>query len=417
MNDIKVGIEAINIYCGSASLSAYSLAEARGLNMERFENLLMEEKTVPMPYEDPISNGVNAAKPIIDQLSQEDKDSIDMVITCTESGIDFGKSMSTYIHHYLGLSRNCRLFELKNACYSGTVGLQMAVNFVFSQVAPGKKALVVCTDISRMSAVENSLELNFAEPSAGSGAVAMLVSDYPVVFQVDRGANGYYGYEVMDTCRPVPDSEAGDADLSLLSYLDCCENAFKEYQNRVEGADFESTFAYLAFHTPFGGMVKGAHRTNMRKFKRAKADYIEADFEKRVSPSLAYCARVGNIMGATAHLALASTIDNADFSQPKRVGIFSYGSGCCSEFYSGIVRPQSQEKTQSFGMKAHLDKRHQLTMQEYENTFYANAELKFGTRNYKMDTTRYGETFERIRGNDTLILSEIKDFHRVYEFA
>lgn len=35
----------------------------------------------------------------------------------------------------------------------------------------------------------------------------------------------------MDTCRPIPDSEAGDSDLSLMSYLDCCEQAFLEYQN------------------------------------------------------------------------------------------------------------------------------------------------------------------------------------------
>ncbi len=66
-----------------------------------------------------------------------------MVITCTESAFDFGKSMSTYCHDLLGLNRNCRLFELKNACYSGVAGLQMAVNFVLSQTSPGAKALVI----------------------------------------------------------------------------------------------------------------------------------------------------------------------------------------------------------------------------------------------------------------------------------
>ncbi len=76
---------------------------------------------------------------------------------------------------------------------------------------------------------------SFAEPSSGSGAVAMLVSDRPHVFQVDVGANGYYGYEVMDTCRPSTDGDAGDTDLSLLSYLDCCENAFLEYQQPRAG--------------------------------------------------------------------------------------------------------------------------------------------------------------------------------------
>lgn len=414
---MKVGIEAMNIYCGSAAIDVGELAKHRNLDTDRFTNLLMKEKTVPMPYEDPISNGVNAAKPIIDSLSQEERDSIDMVITCTESGIDFGKSMSTYVHHYLGLNRNCRLFELKNACYSGTAGFQMGVNFILSQTAPGKKVLVIATDIIRMTTIDGSMEMSFVEPSSGSGAVAMLVSDNPIVFQIDKGANGYYGYEVMDTCRPVPDQEAGDPDLSLLSYLDCCENSFKEYQKRVEGSDYQSTFNYLAFHTPFGGMVKGAHRTNMRKFKKAKPKDVEKDFQQRVVPSLEYCQRVGNIMGATTHLALASTIDNGNFDQPKRLGIFSYGSGCCSEFYSGIVTKQGQEKQKQFNIVGHLNDRTILSMEEYETTFDVNNQLKFGTKNFKIETSLYPKAFNHVKGKNRLIFSEIKDFHRIYEWV
>ena len=415
---MRAGIEAINIYSGSASLDVKDLAKARNLDNNRFENLMMKEKSVPMPYEDPISNGINAAKPIIDSLSAAEKESIDMVITCTESGIDFGKSMSTYMHHYLGLSRNCRLFEMKNACYSGTAGFQMAVNFVFSQAAPGRKVLVICTDIARMSMVEGgSMDLSFFEPSNGSGAVAMLVSDNPIVFEVDRGANGYYGYEVMDTCRPIPDQEAGDPDLSLLSYLDCSENAFKEYQKRVEGADYQDTFQFLAFHTPFGGMVKGAHRTNMRKFKKSKPLDIQEDFEKRVMPSLNYCQRVGNIMGATSQLALLSAIANGDFSSPKRIGVFSYGSGCSSEFYSGVATKESQEKIRQFNVEEHLNGRYKLTMKEYEDTFLVNNELRFGTQNYKVDFSKFPKVFETIEGKNKIVFSEIKNFHRIYEWV
>ena len=414
---IRAGIEALNVYCGSAAIDVAELARHRNLDMTRFDNLLMKEKTIPMPYEDSISNGVNAAKPIIDNLSQEDKEKIDLLITCTESGIDFGKSMSTYIHDYLGLSRNCRMFEIKNACYSGSAGLQMAINFIYSQVSPGSKALVVATDISRMSMVEGGMEVSFAEPSSGSGAVAMLVSDYPVVLQLDKGANGYYGFEVMDTCRPVPDKEAGDADLSLLSYLECCEKSFLEYQKRVEGADYQDTFQYLAFHTPFGGMVKGAHRANMRKFKRLKAVAIEQDFQQRVVPSLQYCQRVGNIMGATAQLALASTIDNGNFDQPKRIGIFSYGSGCCSEFYSGVVTKQGQDALRSYNIAQHLGERVILDMDEYERTFETNKHLEFGTKDYKIDTGLHPEPFRHVQGKNRLILSEIKEYHRIYEWV
>ncbi|HXH40759.1 MAG TPA: hydroxymethylglutaryl-CoA synthase [Thermoanaerobaculia bacterium] len=413
-----VGIEALNVFGGSAYLDVEKLATHRNLDMTRFTNLLMKEKTVALPYEDPVSFGVNAARPLIDALSPEEKDSIQMVISCTESSFDFGKSMSTYFHKLLGLNRNCRLFEVKNACYSGVAGLQIAVNFVLSQTSPGAKALVIATDISRFMTVEGGDALtedwSFAEPSGGAGAVAIIVSETPHVFQIDVGASGYYGYEVMDTCRPVADSEAGDADLSLLSYLDCYEGAFREYAKRVEGADLTSTFGYLAMHTPFGGMVRGAHRDLMRKVVKATPKEIEADFARRVMPGLTYCQRVGNIMGATTTLSLASTIEHGDFTTPQRIGVFSYGSGCCSEFFSGVVTKEGQERVRAMRIKDHLDKRYELPMDEYEKLLVGSSAVKFGTRNAVLDTNFLPKA-RSAPGNGTLFLTEIKEFQRQYD--
>ena len=44
---------------------------------------------------------------------------------------------------------------------------------------------------------------SYVEPSQGAGAVALLVSDRPDILEIDFGANGYYSYEVMDSCRPT----------------------------------------------------------------------------------------------------------------------------------------------------------------------------------------------------------------------
>ena len=415
-----VGIEAMNLFAGTAFVDVTKLARHRQLDMSRFENLLMKEKTVALPYEDPITFGVNAAKPLVDALTPQEKDRIEMVITCTESAFDFGKSMSTYCHDLLGLNRNCRLFELKNACYSGVAGLQMAINFVLSQTSPGGKALVIATDVSRFMVEEGgdalSADWSFAEPSGGSGAVAMLVSDRPHVFQIDVGANGYYGYEVMDTCRPSADTDAGDTDLSLLSYLNCCENAYLEYQKRVDGAHFDDTFGYLAYHAPFGGMVKGAHRNMMRKLVKAKPADIEDNFQRRVTPGLIHCQRVGNIMGATAALSLASTIDNGEFETPRRVGIFSYGSGCCSEFFSGVATKEGQERLRALKLKDRLDKRCELSMPQYEHLLEKSRELKFGTRNMVPDTEFIAPARTTLK-QPTLLLKQIKEFHREYEWV
>ncbi|MBV7337987.1 hydroxymethylglutaryl-CoA synthase family protein [Chloroflexi bacterium TSY] len=409
---MDVGIEAINAYVGQTYLDVRTLFEARGLDLARFDNLMMEKKAVGLPCEDPVTNGVNAAKPIIDQLDEADKNSIELLITATESGLDFGKSLSTYIHDYLGLSRQCRLFEMKQACYAGTAALQMAVNYVAAQPF-NVKALVVATDAARSTSKET-----YAEPSMGIGAVAMLVSRQPDIMAMDLGANGLYSYEVMDTCRPRADIELGDPDLSLLAYLDCLEGAYQAYTDRVDGVDFQKTFDYMAFHTPFAGMVKGAHRKLMRGVKPMPPAAIDADFQTRMGPSLVYCVEVGNIYSATVHLALCSLIDNADIQQPKRLGLFSYGSGCSSEFYSGVVTQSAKEKLSQMQIGQRLANRHELSMAEYDSLLDINDEWLFGIQDKAVEIDGYANIYDqKFAGHGLLVLHKIEGFHRVYEWS
>lgn len=136
----------VNVYCGSSYVCVNELLHARGLDKERTENLMMKNKSVGLPCEDAVTHGVNAGKKIVDQLSPEEKKNIEMVITSSESGIDFAKSISTYVHEYLGLNRNCRLFEMKQACYASTAALNLAVSYVASGNSPRAKVLVIATD-------------------------------------------------------------------------------------------------------------------------------------------------------------------------------------------------------------------------------------------------------------------------------
>lgn len=419
MTDGAVGIEALNIYGGAAYLDVRELCVHRKLDMPRFENLLMQEKAVALPYEDPVSFAVNAAKPLIDALGEDERARVEMVVACTESGIDFGKSLSTYIHHYLGLSPNCRLFEIKQACYSGTAGLQMAVNFVLSGTSPGAKALVIATDISRFALADAAAvqEWAYSEPSSGAGAVAMLVGDQPWLFRIDAGAYGNHAFEVMDTCRPGPDTEAGDADLSLMAYLDCCEKAYADYARRVEGADFLNSFAYLSFHTPFGGMVKGAHRHLMRKLYKASPSDIEADFQRRLSPSLLYGQRVGNTAGGSVFVGLAGLLDGAPFDAPCRVGLFSYGSGCCSEFLSGVVSPQGKQRMRAMAVSDSLDRRYRLSMEEYERLLKGDQVVRFGTRDASLDRGIVPGAWELLQGKKRLVLDGVEGYHRLYSWV
>jgi len=410
---MSVGIEAMNAYVGQAYIDIRELFVARNLNIERFANLMMLEKSINVPCEDPVTNAVNAAKPIIDALTDKERNSIEMVITSSESGLDFGKSLSTYIHHYLGLSKHCRLFEVKQACYAGTASLQMAMNYIASNVSPGAKVLVITSDVARAAA-----KMTYAEPSQGVASVAMLVSDQPDVFEMDFGANGIYGYEVMDTCRPLPEIETGDPDLSLLVYMDCLENSFKHYATRRDNVDFQNTFDYLAFHTPFAGLVKASHRKMMRELKKATPQDIEADFKQRMEPSLSYCRHVGNVYSGTVYLALAGLIANADYESSKRVGVFSYGSGCSSEFYSGLITPQSKQKLLNMKIKEALDTRYKLSIDAYDKMLDLNMEWLFGTQNKKVDLNAFSDVYQKqFLNKNLLMLKEINNYHREYVWS
>jgi polyketide biosynthesis 3-hydroxy-3-methylglutaryl-CoA synthase-like enzyme PksG len=410
---VNVGIEAMNAYGGEAFVNVKAVFDHRRLDMERFDNLMMERKAVGLPCEDAVTNAVNAAKPLIDALEEEEKKRIELVLTSTETSVDFGKSLSTYVHDYLGLSRRCRLFEVKQACYAGTAAFQMAANFIASDASPGAKALVIATDMARAG-----VKGTYAEPSQGTGAVALLVSRRPEVLELDFGANGYYGYEIMDTCRPEPEIETGDWDLSLLSYLDCLEGSYKAYEERVEGADFQHTFDYLAFHTPFAGMVKGAHRTMSRKLKRAKPEEIEADYQRRLRPSLKYCMQVGNVYSATVFLALCGVIEGADLSAPRRVGVFSYGSGCSSEFYSGVISSKSRESMRRHRLGERLAGRYELTMDEYDNLIDLNRQWMFGIKDKEMDMSSFSRIYaSQMERRGHLVLKRIKGYHREYDWS
>ena len=413
MEEFSVGIEAINFYGGPAYIDVKELFEYRNLDMARFSNLLMYKKSVGVSFEDPVTNGVNAAKPILDSLTEEEKNSIEMIVTSSESGLDFGKSLSTYIHDSLGLNRNLRLFEVKQACYGCTAAFQTAVNYVASQVSPGAKVLVIGTDIARAAAKKT-----YAEPSQAVGAVAILVGENPKVLELDFGANGFYSYEVMDTCRPLPEIETGDADLSLMSYLDCLENSFKNYCTKVEGIDFKTTFDYLVFHTPFAGMVKGAHRKMMRELYKMRPADIAADFEKRVVPSLHFCTQVGNVYSATLYLALCGLITNADVKQATRIGMFSYGSGCSSEFYSGIITPESKRVVERMKIGENLDRRYRLSMEEYEKILDSNIEWIFGIRDKEANIRECQQIYDHFfAGRNLLVLKRVNGFHREYEWT
>ena len=410
----RLGIEDLGVYAGRAAIDVAMLAEARGLNQARFANLLMRRKSLCAPWEDAVSFAVNAAKPVVEALSPAQRDAIELLVVATESGLDWGKSAATYVHAHLDLPRTCRLFEVKQACYGGTAALQMAIGAIALSPNPEARALVIATDLGR------PVPHSYAEPSQGSAAVALLVSRNPVVLAIETGASGVHGYEVMDACRPTPEIETGDADLSVLSYLDCLEHSYRAYVARQPGVDFVAHFDRLAWHTPFGGMVKGAHRNMMRKFRQAPPSAAEADFESRMRPALAFCQEVGNIYSGTVFLALAGALATPGLAadRPSRIGLFSYGSGCCSEFYSGTTDAAGAARVRSRDIGAHLAARRDVDMPRYETLIARTRDGMIGARSGTPPRDGVEALYDdAFAGTGLLVLDRIENYRRIYRWA
>lgn len=408
----RVGIERLNVYCGLARLPVRALIEGRGLDPGRIANLMMEQRSVGLPIEDPVTNAVNACRPILDALTPAEVAGIELLVTATESGVDYSKSVATYVHEHLGLSRHCRLIETKQACYAATGALQLVAGYLASGHSPGAKALVVATDVALFDA-----SARYAEPTAGHGAAALLLSERPDVLAIDPGAFGTYSYETMDSARPAPDRPVVDTDRSLLDYLDCLSGSFGEYRRRVADTEFTGTFDYLALHTPFGGLVRSAHRKLAREWTGATPAEVDADFARRVAPGLVYPRSVGNLCSGSVYLALASLIDAAPYRGPARVGLYSYGSGCSSEFFSGVIDAGSRRVLAPMAIAAHLARRVELTFDEYAALLADNLRCLTPEPDRKLDVSRYRRYLDRVpHGRPLLALSAVERFHRRYEW-
>ncbi len=413
MADTQVGIEALNVYCGLAQIPVEVLFTGRGLNQDRMGNLMMQQRSLGLPFEDAITNAVNAAKPIVDALPPEQKERIEILIISTESGIDYSKSVSSYVHDYLGLSRRCRVIEAKQACYAATGAVQMGVAYVASGVSPGAKVLVIATDITVADG-----RAEYMEPVMGAGAAAVLVSAYPRILSVDLGAFGNYSFEILDQGRPSPTIELADVDGSLFAYLDCLKQAFLAYRERVEGTDFANTFDFLVMHTPFAGLVKAGHRKMMREFAEVSPTEIEEDFTQRVLPSISYSSKVGNLCSGSLYLGLAGLIDTVKPDTGYRVGLYSYGSGCCSEFFSGVIDQESTTALAEMQIGRHLAGRCELTFDQYEGLLKETVDGLVPIKDRDVAIGPWSTILDRRSVERSLLaLKAVRNYHRKYEWV
>jgi hydroxymethylglutaryl-CoA synthase len=292
----------------------------------------------------------NAAKPLI---QNDEKNSIRLLLFATESGVDQSKAAGLWVHHLLSLSPSCRVVELKQACYSGTCALQLALSYL--HMNPQEKVLLITSDNARYG-----LEAP-GEPTQGCAAVAMLLSIDPRLLVIEPH-QGIVAEHVMDFFRPNYLKEAiVDGKFSTKAYLQILMECWKEYMQKSSRSFLDHD--RFCYHIPFTRMAEKAHE---RLSKASESSFSSQAIES----SLIYSRHVGNAYTASLYLGLISLLehDKEDLSG-KRIGFFSYGSGCVGEFFSGIIQKGYEKNLFKDTHNKILSTRKSLSYEEYVSFF------------------------------------------------
>lgn len=387
---LKVGIDTISFYTSRYALNLDSLAKERGVESDKFFIGLGQHKmSVNPPDEDIVTMAANAGARAIRNI---DTSNIEMLLFATESGIDQSKAAGIYVHDLLGLPERCRVIELKQACYSATLALQLALPFLRQH--PDKKVLLIASDIARYGL------RTAGESSQGSGAVAMVLSANPRILALEP-EYGVVTENVMDFWRPnYSDTAFVEGKYSSKLYLNMLEKSWQQY-NTLSGRGF-ADHSYYCYHTPVPRLVEKAHQ-HLAKINGE--DKLGDDaLIQHIGYSLEYGRKIGNSYTASLYVGLTSLLDLAkEDLTGKRLGFYSYGSGCVAEYFSGVVQPGYRQALDSAYHQDLLRDRKELTYPEYE-TFYSFPYPKDGSH-CKIPLNQTGQ----------FRLAAIQDHKRIYE--
>ncbi len=356
---MNIGIDQISFYTSQYFLDLKMLAKARGVDPDKYLIGIGQSKMgIPPPDEDIVTMAASAAFPLKEKGAL---DGVETLLFATESGIDQSKAAGLFVHSLLDLPARCRVVELKQACYSATAALRLAMGLV--AMRPQSKVLVIASDVARY-------ELGSpGESTQGCGAVAFTISADPHLLTIDPEA-GFYADDVMDFWRPNYLSEAlVDGKFSTLVYIKALKASWKQYAEE-SGRSLED-FSRFCYHIPFTRMAAKAHQ----KLARGISD---EDLDKVIGESLIYSREAGNCYAASLYVGLASLLDHATDLSGERIGLYSYGSGCVGEFFSGVVQPGYREVLCTEGHQKLLSGRTELTFQQYEDIYHYGLPIDGG---------------------------------------
>ncbi len=382
---MNIGIDKIGFAAPDYVLDLADLAQARNMDPNKFKlGLLQSQMAVAPVTQDIVTLGAKAAAAI---LTEEDKQTIDMVIVGTESSLDQSKAAAVAIHGLLGIQPFARSIEMKEACYGATAGLVLAKSHIAQ--FPDSKILVIASDIAKYGIASGG------EPTQGAGAVAMLVTANPRIMVINND-NVCQTRDIYDFWRPNYDKYPRvDGKFSTEQYTDCLTTTFARYQEKT--GKTLADFAAMCLHIPFS-------KQGLKGLQAIAQDEETLDrLSQRFQEAIIYNQVVGNIYTGSIFLSLLSLLENSRALKAEdQILFYSYGSGAVCEIFSGSLVEGYQDQLENDRLAA-FNQRKRLSVQEYEQIFFEEISL---------DET--GSSDDLVADQSPFALSKIENHQRIY---
>lgn len=381
---MDIGIDKIGFYVPKDYIDIVELAKRRDVDPNKFTiGIGQDKQAVPLPHQDAVTMAASSADSI---LTDEDKKDLGMLIVGTESSVDESKSTAAFLMDLLDLPEDIRAYEIKQACYGATAGLQTAYDFV--SLNPDKKVLVIATDIARYGIKTPG------EVTQGAGSVAMLISQNPRVLKLDH-ESVYMTKNVGDFWRPTFSKTAfARGKFSNEIYVEFFQTLWAKFQKKYDAT--ADDFSTMLFHIPYTKMGTKALRTLEGKV----SDEKYAELTEHYQNSIKFSRDVGNLYTGSLYLGLLSYLVNGAKAN-ENVLMFSYGSGAVGELFSAKIQPGFEQVIDKQALIDMLNNRQKITIDDYEKIYQVE---------YKNDTIVDPSTV-----SDKFYLSEIKENERIYK--
>ncbi len=351
----EVGITSIGLALPSLALEVGELARLRGEDPAKYTvGLGCQAMALCAPGTGVVELAVQAAERALGRW-QGEREEIGLLAVGTESAVDMSRPLSAWVADRLGLAGAVRSYEVKHACYGGTLALRQAAEWILSGAARGRAALVIAADVA-LYAPEDP-----GEPTQGAGAVAMIVRE-PHLARIELDSYAW-SEPIFDFWRPVGESfPRVDGPLSLDCYKRAAERCFTALVGDRAATEVLGELAACCFHVPFPKMVKKAVQQLGTAFSWSTVE-TEAFFAAKVEPTMAWNRLCGNAYTASLWLSVASALRG--LAPGQQLAAFSYGSGFGAELLTLTAGPLARAGAWAEDVDHDLETRQHIDAETY----------------------------------------------------